>query len=106
MCSVCKADLNTVVVREGEREESEGECAPHTPLMTCSVKVVDCRTMKLITSNPDKKKDKDGELDNEDVIPSSVSFTNTNTYTSEVFRRVGCLQNSSTVSVTFINQSN
>ncbi|GAA6084261.1 gastrula zinc finger protein XlCGF57.1-like [Tachysurus ichikawai] len=69
LCSVCKADLHTAVVQDSaqsvcaEREVCEVECVPHTPLMTCSVKVVDCRTMELIASvrKEEKENDEDGE---------------------------------------------
>lgn len=85
LCSVCKADLHTAVVQDSaqsvcaEREVCEVECVPHTPLMTCSVKVVDCRTMELIASvrKEEKENDEDGEwkTNYEDKPPPCVSFT-------------------------------
>lgn len=80
---MCKADLSTAEVRDsvqsvcGERgacEEREVEYTPHPPLMTCSVKMVDFRTVELI---PTVVHDEDGELNahNEEVNPPGVSFT-------------------------------
>lgn len=82
---MCKADLSTAEVRDsvqsvcGEREKREVEYVPRPPLMMCSVKMVDCRTVELIppVTNAEKENDEEGEpnAQNEDLNPPSVSFT-------------------------------
>lgn len=79
---MCKSDLNTAEVRDsaqsvcGEREESDVDCAPHTPLTMCSVKLVDCRTVEPIPPVTNNEEEEDGEpsANDEDVIPHSVSL--------------------------------
>lgn len=77
LCSVCKADLNASEERDSA-QSTEAQCAPHTPLMMCSVKMVDCRTMALIppVNNDEKEKTGGGEVNtgDEDMTSNCVSF--------------------------------